>query len=290
AVATREDDREPAGAMEGRSIGPRPARVPGRRHPRAVAQHRAARGLGRNRELLDGGPDVAPLRLNDVVDAFDHLRPCAERQHLGRTHRTAGGEVCGAHRRFPVAQPGPDRLEVVAVERVRDLDEIPVGVAHVDRLDGAERARLLHRAFLDGHAERAQMADPLAEWSVAEEAQVAGAGRRPRRVGLVLLADLVEVDLLLAERERRPPGAEGHDLHAERPRVEVAGGPDVLNRQHEVIEPREHHVKMLSGRNADTIQLGASTISLILRSTATLQSAYACSRLSPRSDTRWSIM
>src|SRR5205809_914556 len=194
ALATGEDDREPARPMEGRSVGPRPARVPGRRHPRAVAQHRT------------------------------------------------------------------------------------------------ERARLLRRAFLDGDAERAQVVDPLGERPVAQKAQIARAGRRPRRVGLVLLTHLVEVDLLLAEAQRGAPGPKGDDLHAECPRVELARGRDVLDCEHEVVEALEGHEKMLSGRNADTIQLGASTISLILRSTATLHTAYASSRLSPRSDTRWSIM
>ena len=50
------------------------------------------------------------------------------------------------------------------------------------------------------------------------------------------------------------------------------------------------HTKMLSGRKAETIQLGASTISLILRSTATLDTMYASSRERPRSSTRWSII
>src|SRR6185436_1236810 len=50
------------------------------------------------------------------------------------------------------------------------------------------------------------------------------------------------------------------------------------------------HTKIDSGRNADTIQLGASTISLIFRSTATEHTMYASSRLSPRSRTMWSIM
>src|SRR5207244_1315441 len=163
------------------------------------AQHRASRGLGRNREVLDGGPDVAPLLLHHVVDALDHLGPRAEREHLGRAHRPPGREIGGAYRRLPLAQPGPDRPEVVAVER------------------GA-------------------------------------------------------------------PGAEGDDLHAECPRVEPARGRDVLDGEHEVVEALEGHEKMLSGRNADTIQLGASTISLILRSTATLHTAYASSRLSPRAD------
>src|SRR2546426_948104 len=262
----------------------------GPRPPGAAAAPRAARGLGRNREVFVGGPDGAPLLPHPVVDALDHLGPRAEREHLGRAHRPPGREIGGASRPLPLAQPGPDRLEVVAVERVRDLDEIPVGITHVNGLDGAERARLLHRAFLDGDAERAQVVDPLGERPVAQKAQIARAGRRPRRIGLVLLTHLVEVDLLLAEAQRGAPGAEGDDLHAECPRVEPARGRDVLDGEHEVVEALEGHEKMLSGRNADTIQLGASTISLILRSTATLHTAYASSRLSPRADTRWSIM
>src|SRR5262249_44130176 len=44
----------------------------------------------------------------------------------------------------------------------------------------------------------------------------------------------------------------------------------------------EDHTKMSSGRNAETTMLGTSTTSLIARSTATLQIAYACWRVKPR--------
>jgi hypothetical protein len=39
------------------------------------------------------------------------------------------------------------------------------------------------------------------------------------------------------------------------------------------------YLKMLSGKYADTIQLGASTISLIFKSTAAPHKQYACSRV-----------
>src|SRR5262249_22995632 len=71
----------------------------------------------------------------------------------------------------------------------------------------------------------------------------------------------------------------------------------VLHRRVPLHQPRAErrdgigaHTNTDSGRNAETIQFGMSTISLILRSTATLQSTYASSRVSPRSSTRCSIM
>src|SRR5215208_8067779 len=53
---------------------------------------------------------------------------------------------------------------------------------------------------------------------------------------------------------------------------------------------RCYDLKMLSGRKAETIQLGASTTSLILRSTATLHRMYASSRLNPNSRPRNAII
>src|SRR3989442_1029133 len=104
----------------------------------------------------------------------------------------------------------------------------------------------------------------------------------------------VQVDLLRSESQREPARREPHRLHAEDPAVEVARGVEIADGEHQVVEAIERHrarwVKTDSGRNAETIQLGVSTISLILRSTATLERMYASSRESPRSVTRWSIM
>ena len=66
--------------------------------------------------------------------------------------------------------------------------------------------------------------------------------------------------------------AEGDDLHAQDVDVEVARGVHVPHGEDEVVEGVEGQTKTHSGRKAETIQLGASTISLILRSTVTLHS------------------
>ena len=52
------------------------------------------------------------------------------------------------------------------------------------------------------------------------------------------------------------------------------------------LSPTRAYSKMSSGRTALTVTFGTSTMSLILRSTATLQIAYACSRVYFRSSTR----
>src|SRR5438132_1303550 len=118
--------------------------------------------------------------------------------------------------------------------------------------------------------------------------------RRPPRLQPELRPGRVQVDLLRSESQREPARREPHRLHAEDPAVEVARGVEIADGEHQVVEAIERHrarwVKTDSGRNAETIQLGVSTISLILRSTATLERMYASSRESPRSVTRWSIM
>lgn len=68
--------------------------------------------------------------------------------------------------------------------------------------------------------------------------------------------------------------------------LEPRGSPAYLLASCVEFEGRLAQVKMSSGRNADTRTLGTSTSSLIARSTATLQIAYACWRLKPRSWTR----
>src|SRR5438876_530448 len=178
--------------------------------------------------------------------------------------------------------------------REGDREPVAVGVAQVDRLDRAERARALHRPLEDGHPTLLEVAAPDLERLVRQEAEVARAWRRPRRLQPELPPGRVQVDLLRSESQREPARREPHRLHAEDPAVEVARGVEIADGQHQVVEAIERHrarwVKTDSGRNAETIQLGVSTISLILRSTATLERMYASSRESPRSVTRWSIM
>ncbi len=126
---------------------------------------------------------------------------------------------------------------------IRDLDEVLVGIADVDRLDRADGAGARPRPGDDRHPAALQMGDEFGQRHLGDEAQIAGArgrlvGDQPRDV-----VSRVQVDLLLAETQRRPPFAEMHDLHAEHPRVEGAGSLDVGDGQDEVIETRDVHCR-----------------------------------------------
>ena len=57
-----------------------------------------------------------------------------------------------------------------------------------------------------------------------------------------MLLGRMQVDLLLAEAQRRASLAKGDDLHAEHPCVELAGARDIGDGQHEVIEAFDVHI------------------------------------------------
>ena len=71
------------------------------------------------------------------------------------------------------------------------------------------------------------MRDDLGDRRLGDEAQIAGARGRPVGDQARDVVGRVQVDLLLAEAQRRPPFAEGDDLHAEHPRIEGAGALDI---------------------------------------------------------------
>ena len=108
-----------------------------------------------------------------------------------------------------------DLLRLIADESFIDgnFDQIGVGVTEVDRPEWPDRPRPGHRAFKDRHAQGVQMLDDLGQRSVGDEAQVSGTGRGLRRLRLELLALLVQIDLLRAERQRLASLPEGDDLH-----------------------------------------------------------------------------
>src|SRR2546426_181566 len=133
---------------------------------------------------------------------------------------------------------------------VGDLDQIAVGVAEVDRLEGAAGARALDRSLLDGDAPCSQVLDPPRQRLAREQAHVGGPRRRPRGLGVELPPGLVQVDLLGAESQRRAPLAEDDDLHAQHALVKLSGGGDVAHGEDEVVEPVDLQTKTLSGRKA----------------------------------------
>src|SRR5262249_46186677 len=109
AMAALERERAAAGAREGAAVGERAARVPGGGNPAAVADDGAARVVDIDGEVLDDGPDAAPLLFLDDVQAFDEGCDRAEGHDVGRAELAAGGEIHGAHARLQGAQPVAER-------------------------------------------------------------------------------------------------------------------------------------------------------------------------------------
>src|SRR5205807_3236492 len=258
--------------------------------------NRPARLLDMDGEVGNVRPDAAPLRLDDPVDALDEVGDRAEGDQLGRAQTPAALEVPCAHARLPAPQPVAELRQPLFGRRelAADLEQVAVGVAQLDRLDRAERSRPFDGTLEERDTVLDETRDPRLQRLVRKKAGVARSGGRPLGLRLELPPGRVQVDFLRSESHRESARRERHRLHAEDPAVEVARCPGVADGEHEVIQAIERHrvacVKMHSGRNAETIQLGVSTISLILRSTATLARMYASSRDSPRSATRWSIM
>src|SRR5919108_750292 len=128
--------------------------------------------------------------------------------------------------------------------------------------DGAARPRDVDREIADDRPD----ATPLLALDDVEALHERRDGPEGDDVGRTEIAAAREIDRAHARLPRAQPFAE---------RCEVVG---------------QTHGKIASGMKADTIQFGASTISLILRSAATEQMTYASSRVKPRVSTRWSIM
>src|SRR5688500_18819759 len=86
----------------------------------------------------------------------------------------------------------------------RDLDQVAVGIAAIDRDDGAQRAHLLAGPFLDGDAATPEMLRHLLRRGLGQETEVVAAGRDLPSGEPLLLCRRVgpQVDLLAAEMHR----------------------------------------------------------------------------------------
>src|ERR1700726_2113415 len=132
--------------------------------------------------------------------------------------------------------PGSNQVSVI-----RDLDQVLVGVADIDGLDRADRARAWSRPGHDRHAALREMRHHLGKRRLGDEAQIARA--RCRSVGDEArdIVGRMQIDLLLPEAQRGAALAEGHHRHAEHPRIEVTGMADIGDGQHEMVETRDLH-------------------------------------------------
>lgn len=122
-----------------------------------------------------------------------------------------------------------------ALEIVRDLDEVVVGVADVDGAEFADRPGAFDGAFLDVDSQCREVFDHFFERVEGDEAEVGGAGCGMGRFRVEFVAALMEVDLLVAELERLA-AFEDDPIHAEDFGVEVDGCVEVGHGEDDVVD------------------------------------------------------
>src|SRR5271165_7160268 len=98
-------------------------------------------------------------------------------------------EMAGRHQALPVI--------------AADLDQVAVRVAEIDGCHRTEGAVAPDRSELDGNHALHQARDDLVDRPKGVQAKIAGPWRWPFRLGLEGPIDLMHIDLLLAELERR---------------------------------------------------------------------------------------
>ena len=128
------------------------------------------------------------------------------------------------------------------LKSVRNFDEVSIGIAEVDGEDRRGGAGAPNGSFEEGYAAGLQMVGDVRDGRGGEEAEVGGSWRRLIRPGLELPALLVQVDLLVSEREGLASLAELDGTHSEHALIERAGGLDVPHREDKVIQSVDLHV------------------------------------------------
>ena len=86
-----------------------------------------------------------------------------------------------------------------------------------------------------------KMKDHRVQRNIRDQTEIDRTGRRMRGLRLDFVPGLVQVDLLPPERQRLAAGAERHDLHTQRTRVEIACPVDVPDGQHEMVQVADMH-------------------------------------------------
>src|SRR6516162_8199505 len=133
------------------------------------------------------------------------------------------------------------RKRAKATSIIRDLDQVQIRVANIDRLYRADRTSTWPRSRHDGNPARLEMRGYFGERHRSNETQVART--RSRLVGDQArdIAGRMQVDLLLAKAQRGAAFAKAHDLHSEHLRVKFAGAVDIRDGQNQMIEPFDVH-------------------------------------------------
>lgn len=133
----------------------------------------------------------------------------------------------------------PERISGTLVES--DLDEVRIGVAHVEAADSATGACPLDGAELHGDRLGGKMLTNLVDRAVSNQTQVRAPRDGLRGMRSNRIVRRMEVDLLVPEAQCRSPMPEGDDLHAQNPRIEVDACLDGVDRQNDVVNAGDTH-------------------------------------------------
>ena len=115
------------------------------------------------------------------------------------------------------------------VSQHRNLDQVSVGVAEIQRLDRALSPSSGHGAKLHGHVLFFKAHLPNVKWDGRQEADIRGPGGGGTGLGVEILTDGVEFNLLIAELHADPALAARMALETEHVGVEASAGFGVTN-------------------------------------------------------------
>src|SRR6185503_18801944 len=129
--------------------------------------------------------------------------------------------------------------------RLRDLDQVQVRIAHVDRAQLRHRSGFCNGSFNNGNAGFSQLLNYFIQRHGSDEAKIERSGNGNVGARRELLAPLVQVDLLVAELERESllgRGAEALELHAEHLGVEAYARSQVARGEHDMVDVVDHQM------------------------------------------------
>lgn len=154
-------------------------------------------------------------------------------------HHPANEELSDAEK----AGSNRQRSGVLVAAMAAELQEIPVRITAVNRHDGSASASTRHRPIDHLNATGVQVREHGGRCCGSEEAEVCRSRRRDGGLGLVLATDLVQVDLLRAEREGPAALAERDLHHAEHACVERRRGLKITDGEDEMVDGVDMHIE-----------------------------------------------
>ena len=159
----------------------------------------------------------------------------------------------------PCAWRHPLAMVSAVAHFFRNLDQIAVGIAQIDRQQLAFRAGAHNWAFQHWPRIGLDPRNDLVQRLRRDEAKIEAAGRRRTGFRLKLFAAYVQVDLLPAEAEglalyRRRAAGKDFQAHAEQPRIKIDARLFVIRGQHKVVETFEHIRSVVAGGFAKLVK------------------------------------